>query len=64
MTQEQFKTLKVIGHYVGMLLLVACISLVFIKDNGLFILVGIVAYWVINYGIIRGFIENKYVSKM
>ncbi len=61
MNQKQFNSLKTIGHWVGMFFLVSGFALYLINKNGFYILAGIASYWLINYILIRDYIETKHI---
>jgi len=59
--QTEFKKLRVAGQLVGGALLLLSIVLMFNQSNGLYLLGGYAIFWVINYGIIHGYIGPRYL---
>ena len=56
---RKYQTIKAIGHWLGMVLLVLGFALTITEKNGLYFIAGFVLYWFINYLFIRGYLESK-----
>jgi hypothetical protein len=61
MKQAQFRKLRINGQIIGSLILLISISLMIMRSNGLYLLFGYLLYWIINYGVIHGYIGTRYV---
>ncbi len=61
MNQYEFKKLRLTGQLLGGILLVLSVVLMISQGNGLYLLGGYLIFWVINYGIIHGYIGPRYV---
>ena len=61
MNQEQFRKLRINGQIIGALILLISITLMIMRGNGLYFLAGYLIFWIINYGVIHGYIGSRYV---
>lgn len=61
MNQSEFKKLRLKGQFVGGAFLVLSIVLMFTQSNGFYLLGGYAIFWLVNYGIIHGYIGPRYV---
>ena len=62
MNRASFNKLKNIGHWCGMLLFIVGMFAGIKYKNPLFFLAGILGYWVLNYLLIRGIFESRFVK--
>jgi len=60
--EKTFNRLKQIGGWTGMLFIVTGFYYSMKTTHGWPFIAGFVAYWVINYGLIRGLIEAKFLD--
>ena len=61
MNQSEFRKLRISGQLLGATILLMSVVLMFVQGNGLYLLGGYAIFWLVNYGIIHGYIGARYV---
>jgi len=63
MSKDEFNKLKEIGHWLGMVIIfLGFLAFLNYKVEWYFFC-GLLVYWLLNYGLIRGIIESKYIQQ-
>ena len=55
-----FEKIKLLGDVVGKILILLGVAFTLCEGSAWYFLFGFMVYWIINYGLIRGYIEAKY----
>ena len=61
MNQSEFRKLRLTGQLLGGTILLLSAVFMFTQGYGLYLLGGYAIFWLVNYGIIHGYIGPRYV---
>lgn len=62
MKEGTFERLKTAGHWIGVLFWIVGLYYSFQSNYGWTFFAGFFAYWIINYGLIRGLVEPRVIQ--